>query len=315
MARRLCALACALYFMLRCTIVHAADVGIVAREGHDSFVARLILELSQLSLSAARVASLDVSRDTAVLVVGDDLELVDMKTRESRKLLAGKTDALKVAEEVHALMLPLVARPAEPEPPAAPAPPPVPERRPKAPAPAAPQSAPARRTFEASGSAGAMFGASTPGLVVGASLAWMPLRSGSLSAGIAASALFAALAENVARSQGSADIQPLIFGPELLVRWDLAPAIAVDAGASGFAAFVAFRGDATAPLEAQRDDAWTFAPGARVRGQTKLGDVGVFVEGRAGVALPAIAVRFAGESVHQWGRPWSTVGGGVSYAF
>jgi hypothetical protein len=313
MARWRCALGCALFFLLHCTIVHAADVGIVAREGNDSFVAKLILELSQLSLTAARVASLDSSRDTAVLVVADDLELVDMKTRETRRLVAGKNDALKVAEEVHALMLPLVARPAEPAPPEAPPPPAVPDAPPPTPLPAPPP--PPRRVFEASASAGAMFGASTPGIVVGGSLAWMPLRGDSISAGIAVSGLFAVLAENVARSQGSADIRPFLFGPELVARWDVASPVAIDAGIGGYAAFVAFRGDTAAPLEAQRDDAWTFAPGARVRGQWKLGDVGLFVEGRAGVALPAIAVRFAGESVHQWGRPWSTLGAGVSYAF
>lgn len=309
MTRGLCALACALVFMLRSVPAHAADVGIVAREGNDAFVVRLVLELSQLSLTAERVASIDASQDTAVLLVGDDLELVDMKTREKRKLASGRTDALKVAEEVHALMLPLVARRAEPAPPPPPPPPPAPAPPPP---PALPPPPPA---FEASAGAGAIFGASTPGLVVAASLAWFPLRGGGASAGVALSGAFGAIAESVERAQGKADVRPLLFGPELVARYAFAPSFALDGAFGMFAAYVSFRGEAAAPFESQSAEAWTFAPGARARATFAFGRVGLYAEGRIGVALPAIAVRFAGESVHEWGRPWSSVGGGMSYAF
>lgn len=297
---------------MRCEAAHAADVGVVARDSNEAFVARLIQELAQLSLSAARVATLDASRDTAVLVIGDELELVDMKTHEKKKLVAGKTDPLKVAEEVHALMLPLVARPPEPvapPPPAPPAPPPA-----DAP-PLPPPPPPAPPAFEASAGAGAMFGASTPGLVVAASLAWLPLRGGSASAGVALSGAFGAVAENVSRTQGNADVRPLLFGPELVARVSLSPSFALDGAFGMFAAYVSFRGDAAPPFEAQSADAWTFSPAARARATLSFGRIGLYAEGRIGVALPAIAVRFAGESVHEWGRPWSSAGAGLSYGF
>lgn len=311
MVRRLCALV----LLLQWTTAHAADVGIVAANANaanDAFVAKLIAELAQLSLTAARASAIESSRDTAVLVIGDDLELVDMKTQERKKLVAGKTDALKVAEEVHALMLPLVARPPEPPPPVPPppAPPPPP---PEAPAP--PPPAPRPPSFEASAGAGAMFGTSTPGLVVAASLAWLPLRGGNASAGIALSGAFAAIAERVERTQGRADVRPSIFGPELVARYALTWALAVDGAFGMFAAYVAFQGDAAPPFEAQSASAWTFAPGARARALVSFGTLGLYVEGRIGVALPAIAVRFAGESVHEWGRPWGSAGAGLSYAF
>jgi hypothetical protein len=311
-ADRLCAFVCALALLLRCATAHAADVGVVARDANEAFVARLIQELAQLSLSAARVASLEASRDTAVLVIGDDLELVDMKTREKKKLVAGKTDALKVAEEVHALMLPLVARPPEPPPPA---PPPPPVAPPPADVPPPPPPPPAPPAFEASAGAGAMFGASTPGLVIAASLAWLPLRGGSASAGVALSGAFGAIAENVARTQGNADVRPLLFGPELVARVSLSPSFALDGAFGMFAAYVSFAGDAVAPFAAQSAEAWTFSPAARARALYSFGRFGLYAEGRIGVALPAIAVRFAGESVHEWGRPWSSAGAGLSYAF
>lgn len=315
MARRLCALACALLFVLQCTSANAADVGIVSRDADDAFVTRLILELSQLSISAARVASASSSRDTAVLLVGDELELVDVETRGRRPLAAKKGDALKVAEEVRALMLPLVARPPEPTPPVAPPlPPPAPEApspppvRPSPPAPAPP-------AFEASAGASAVFGASTPGVAVTASLAWLPLRGGPASAGVALTGMLSAIAENVSRTQGNADIRPLVFGPELVARYAFAPSFALDGAFGMFATYVSFRGDAAPPFAEQSADAWTFSPGARARGLVSFGRAGVYVEGRVGVALPAIAVRFAGESVHEWGRPWSSAGAGVAFAF
>lgn len=311
MMRALCALACALVLLFRSVAANAADVGIVAREGNESFVARLVLELSQLSLTAARVASIDASQDTAVLLIGDDLELVDMKTKEKRKLSSGRTDALKVAEEVHALMLPLVARPPEPPPPPpTPSPPPPPSLPPPPPPPP-----PAPPSFEASAGAAAIFGASTPGLAVAASLAWLPLRGGAASAGVALSGAFGAIAESVERTQGTADVRPLVFGPELVARYAFAPSFALDGAFGMFAAYVAFRGDAAPPFESKSTDAWTFAPGARTRATLSFGRVGLYVEGRVGVALPAIAVRFGGEAVHEWGRPWSSAGGGLSYAF
>jgi hypothetical protein len=298
--------------MLRAMTAHAADIGIVAPETNDAFVARVVLELSQLSLSAERIASLAGSRDTAVLVIGDDLELVDMKTKERKKLVAGKGDALKVAEEVHALMLPLVARPPEPPPPAPPPEPPPPPADVPSPRPPPPPVPPA---FEASAGAGAMFGASTPGLVVAASLAWLPVRGASASAGVALSGAFGAIAENVSRTQGNADVRPVLFGPELVARVGLGPSFALDGAFGMFAAYVSFKGDAAAPFEAQSADAWTFSPAARARTLVSFGRLGLYVEGRIGIALPAIAVRFAGESVHEWGRPWSSAGAGVSYAF
>lgn len=316
MARRLCALACALVIAFQYRAAFAADVGIVTRDGgSDPFVARLILELSQLSLSAARTATVEGSRDTAVLVVADDLTLVDPTTRERKKLVAGRNDALKVAEEVRALMLPLVARPSEPPPTAPAAVPDAPSPAPPPPAPPAPPPRAAPPAFEASAGAGAMFGASAPGLAIEASFAWLPLRAGSTSAGVALSGMFAAVPENVSRTQGNADARPLLFGPELVARYAVSPSFALDGAFGTFAAYVSFRGDAVAPFAAQSADAWTFSPAARARALVSLGSAGVYLEGRVGVALPAITVRFAGEPVHDWGRPWSSAGAGVSLAF
>jgi hypothetical protein len=78
---------------------------------------------------------------------------------------------------------------------------------------------------------------------------------------------------------------------------------------------VRFTAKAVAPFQTRDESAWSFAPNARLRALYSFGALGLFAEGRMGLAFPSINVRFAGEGVHEWGRPWATAGGGIAIAF
>ncbi len=292
----------------------AADLGVVATEG-DAFAARLMRELEELGLSVAKARDVEGSTDTAVLVVGRELELYDRQPDGSRRKrrLAAKGDALKVAEEVHALMLPLVERPPDPAraTPIAIAPPP-PSERAIAPEP----TSAARAPFEAHAGAGALLGGATPGLAVTLGLAYPEaLRFGDLALGGGLVALVAAVPEKVSADAGTTDIRPVLFGPEIGARLGLARAFTTELALGGFAANVRFTARAVAPFATRNESAWAFAPNARLRVQYMFGAMGLFAEGRLGVAVSPIAVRFAGEEVHEWGSPWATAGAGLAVVF
>lgn len=302
---------------------HAADIGLVANDPKDPFVTRLALELEQLGFTVTRGAAVASSRDVAVLELRDDAAVDlhgarsnDEISRPVRRLVA-TGDALKVAEEVHALMLPLVARPPAPtgpEPPAAPA-----SDRDRPPASATePSPPPPPPPLDLAVSAGALVGTSRPGLGIAASVAFYPraLRARPWSLGVGLFGIYAAIPENVASSSGSADVRALVGGAEMIARLAIAEPFTVDAGLGVAVAHVQFDGQSNAPFTSREESTTVASPAARLRAQyTFTRALGVFAELRGGVAVPSVSVRFAGESVADWGGPWAHVGGGAALAF
>ncbi len=305
------------------TTTRAADVGVVGPDSGDRFVPRLVQELEQLGFSVARAESLDASRDTAVLVTSGDssIDLHDTQpdgSRRRRRLVARRSDPLQVAEEVRALLLPVVQPPAAPLPLPAPTVSPPEPARPEQPPPPpskAPEATPP--AFEASAGASAIIGPTSAGLGASASLAFFPrvLRARVASFGVGVGALGAVIPENVSTSAGTTDIRAILLGPELIARLEVFPRLSGDIALGVWASHVRFEGRAVAPLTSRDESVWCVSPTARLRAQYMFGAVGAFVEGRAGISVPEIAVRFAGEPVLAWGRPWGSVGGGLALAF
>lgn len=299
----------------------AADVGVVGKDADDRFVSRLVQELEQLGFSVARADSLEASRDTAVLVTSDDasIDLHDPQpdgsgSRRKRRLVARRGDPLQVAEEVRALLLPVLNARPPPAPTVATSKVAEPER---ATPPVSKDPPPNLPAFEASAGASALIGAATAGLGVTAAFAFFPrvLRTGRASFGAGIGALGAVVPENVSTAAGSTDIHAVLFGPEIIARLEPLARFSTDLALGVWATHVRFEGSAVAPFTSRDDSAWTFSPTARLRVQTMFGTIGAFAESRAGLSVPEIAVRFGGASVLAWGQPWGSLGGGLALAF
>lgn len=310
------------------TLAKAEDIGIVARDPNDPFVTRLVRELEHLGLTVARAPSVAASRDLTVLEIGDRVfDLYESAgsggagegERKKRRLTA-RRDAVEVAEEVHALLLPLVEKP-EP-----PAPPPVASVAPPPPAaadivPAPPPASEARtfgeRSVEISAGAGAVVGTSEPGLsiLLAASVFPRALRSRSVAFGVSLGGIVPAAPEGVSSTAGSTDVRAYVGALEAIARFGSASPIVVDTALGVSMNHVTFAGSANAPFTSRDENATSVSPTLRVRAAHGFGAVGLFLDARAGVAFPEIAVRFAGADVATWGRPWACFGGGVALAF
>ncbi|MBX3191718.1 MAG: hypothetical protein KF819_32295 [Labilithrix sp.] len=304
------------------SIARAADVGVVA-DPRDAFATRLVAELEQLGFSVTREASLTAtSREVALVRVSDtDVDLYEVSRDGSlrkRTMISARADPLKAAEEVRALLLPLVERPPEPappEPPPAPAPPAPPAGAEAATPPLAPP--PERRSVEIALGGAAFFGGAKPGAAASLSASFFPraLRAGRASLGVGAGGLFELAPESVSASQGSADVRAILFGPELIGRLDLSPEVRADLALGAFASHLVVTGNANAPFTSRDDSAWTWSPTGRARLAYALGATSIFAEGRLGVASPGVAIRFDGGTVREWGTPWGAAGAGVAIAF
>lgn len=301
---------------------NAADIGLVSNDPKDPFVTRLALELEQLGFTVTRGAGVTSSRDVAVLELRDDAAVDlhgaranDASARPIRRLVA-KGDALKVAEEVHALMLPLVARPTDPTAPEPPAP--ASDRDRATSAAAEPSLPPSPPQLDLAVGAGALVGTSTPGLGVTASASFFPraLRARTWSFGVGLFGIVAAIPESVSSSAGSADVRAFLGGPEMIARVAITQPFTLDAGVGVAVAHVRFDGQSNAPFTSSEESTTVISPSARMRAQyTLTRALGLFAELRGGVAVPSVAVRFAGESVADWGGPWAHLGGGAALAF
>lgn len=307
------ALAAALAMTTASAHAQAADVGIVAPR--TPFVDRVVLELEQLGLSVVRASSVAEAQEPAVLeIVGGEIALhgAPADGTRAKQQLAASRDALAVAEEVRARLLPLIAKPAPPTPVIAaaavdaPTPPPLP-------APAAP----APGHFAASIGLGALLGVSQPGLGATAGIAFFPraLRFRATSLGLGVFGLATLLPESIGTSAGSADVRTLAIGADLLVHHSFSPALVARGGAGLAAYHVTFAGHATAPLTSRDASATGASPNAQLGAEYRFGRAGLYAEARGGLATPSVSVRFAGESVARWGGPWALLGGGATLAF
>jgi hypothetical protein len=304
----------------------AATVRVVVRDRGDPFVARLVPELRQLGfdVTTGAAGATDAAGDP-ILEISDRVDLRDAApdgSTRTRRLTASKDDALKVAEEVHALLLPLVASPAgvlaaanaaeaqgvTDAARAAPDRPPTRVSR--------EPSESSSRSMELSAGAGALFGSSAAGVGVTGSMSVLPrsLRVGRASLGLGIGGLVAVIPESFSSAAGSANVRAFMVGPEAIARFELAPRLLADVALGAWVTHVRFEGTAVAPFTSLDTSLWALSPGARLRGQLALGTVGLFLEGRGGITTQEIAVRFAGESVGIWGRPWVCLGGGVAFA-
>lgn len=328
MARRrpaLCGVLLAVAVVAVTTRARAADLGVVASDPRAPFVERLVLELEQLGLTVTRGPTVASSTDTAVLEVGEGgIDLHGARANEGgarpKQRLSAKNDALKVAEEVHALMLPLVARPAPPPPPPPPPPQPAPPIADKAAAPPDGTQLPRsqRTQVDVSAGAGALVGTSSAGLAVTAGAAFFPrvLRARSWSFGAGAFGVFAAIPESVSTAAGSAEVRALMGGAEAIARVDLTTSFTLDAALGASLNHVRFSGQASAPFTSREESTTVFSPAARLRAQYMFASAfGLYVGARAGVVVPPVSVRFAGESVAEWGGPWVCLGAGAALAF
>lgn len=296
-----------------------ADVGVLATDPRDPFATRLAAELEQLGFTVAREESLAAtSREVAIVRVSDnELDLYEVSSEgalRKRSMTAAKTDPLKAAEEVRALLLPLVERsPAVAEPsPVAAAPPAMRDMPP--PVSVAP---PSPKVAEIALGGGAFFGAGEPAAAVSLSAAFFPrsLRSGRVSLGAGGGGIAEVSAEGIAASQGSADVRALVFGPEVIGRLELASQLLGEVALGAWANHVRVEGKANAPFTSRDESVWTWSPTARSRLAYRSGALAIFVEARLGIALPGIAIRFDGDTVREWGRPWGCLGAGVALAF
>lgn len=292
----------------------AAKVGLVAEDARDPFVAKLALELAQLGFEVVPRAGAASSDDeiATLRVSRADLEL-DVGGRKTPLAFARK-DALKAAEQVHAVLLPLVEKAqasAEPVVEAAPA-----ETRD---APVAHEAPPtSTRPLEISAGLGALFGGLDPGMSASAAATWMipALRAGRLAFGASFGGVIGLVPEGVSGTQGSASLRAFMFGPQLVGQLALGGAAFAELGVGAWLHHVRVSGDARAPFPSRDDAAWSWGPVARARLRYDLGDaVGLYVEPMGGVSMPGVAVRFAGDEVATWGRPWGSVGAGIRVAF
>lgn len=311
---RAAALAAALALFAFSAPAAAADVGVVAPR--SPFVERVVLELEQLGFTVARARSVAEAKDPAVLEIeGSEIALhgAPRDGARAKQQLAATMDPLAVAEEVRARLLPLIARPAPTPAPVIAAAPDAPD----APVPVPPPAAPTPERFLASAGLGALVGVSQPGLGVTAGLAFFPgaLRFRATSFGIGVFGLATLVPESIGTSAGSADVRTLAVGADALVRHSLTPALAARGGVGIAACHVTFAGRAAAPLTSRDESATTASPSALLGGEYRFGRLGLYAEARAGLAAPSVTVRFAGESVAQWGGPWALLGGGAALAF
>jgi hypothetical protein len=300
------------------TWAHAADIAVTGDAERQPFARAVIAELEQLGFTVRASDGGDGAGDSAVLDLAGDgpMELRDAQggAARVRTLQTQRGDPLLVAEEVRALLLPLLkARAAARRPPPPPSPsPPAPAAETRAPAPH-----PRPGALDVKLGAGATFGTSTPGAALFGSVAYYParLRTARVDFGGALAGLVPLSAERVARAEGEAEVRPLLFGPELVARLWLVPAAYLDAAVGPFAAYTRFTGSAVAPFTSREDGAWTFVPTGRASLGYVIGAFGVALEGRAGAALPAVTVRFAGQEITDWGRPFASAGGAVSWSW
>ncbi len=292
---------------------HAADIAVASDSERQPFARAVIAELEQLGFTVRPRDGRDDVEDSAVLdLTGEGpMELRDTAggLPRVRALQTQRGDPLLVAEEVRALLLPLLeVRVATRR---APAPAPVVRERDVAPP---LRSRPA--AFDLKLGAGATFGTSTAGATLLGSVAYYPaaLRTRRLDLGAALAGLVPVTAERVARAEGDAEVRPLLFGPEVVARLWPVSAGYVDFAVGPFAAYTRFRGSAVAPFTSRDDAAWTFVPTGRLSLGYVIGAFALVLEGRAGAAVPALTVRFAGQEVTDWGRPFASVGAALTFS-
>lgn len=288
----------------------ADEIAVVAPAGDEALVGRVVRELEALGLTVSREPA--TGRPTLSLRADGGYDLLDRAPggAERSRAIAAR-DPLAVAEEVHALLLPPLAPAAAAAPsPVAPPPPPPPDAP-------APSSAPDPIGLEASLGFGVLRGAKDPGGAVSATVSYSPraARFGRVALAGAASATYGVVPESVSSAEGRALVRPLVVGPEVVAKVDVAAGAAVHAALGVGAAYVSFTGRATAPFTSRDDAAWTVTPSARLRGQWASGLLSLHLEGRAGLATPPLEVRFAGGDVATWGSPWLYGGAGVGATF
>jgi hypothetical protein len=197
---------------------------------------------------------------------------------------------------------------------------PLPASRPRRPEPAAARGG--RRADEAGErrlklGADLGLGASPGGPSVGAFLMvrgrWM-LHS---QIGIGALAGLPLTASKVERAAGEATIRPFLVGAE--GYWRLTPPAArFDAGlgAGVLLASLAMSGTASAPFTSTTDHVVTALPFVSAEASPRLFDrVRLRAGALAGAATPQAGVRFAGERVSEWGRPFVLLSAGASVEF
>lgn len=300
-----------------------ADVGLLATDPKDPFAAKLAAELEQLGFTVAHEESLvATSREVAIVRVSEkELDLYEVApdgALRKRSMTAAKTDPLKAAEEVRALLLPLVEKtPAAAEPSLVAAAPPAGEHAP----PPLPVSLalppPLPKVAEIALGAGAFFGAGKPAAALSLSASFFPrlLRSGRGSLGVGAGAIAEVSPEGISASQGSADVRALLFGPEVIGRLELSSRLLAEVAVGAWANHLRVEGNAAAPFVSRDESAWTWSPTARSRLAYRGGPLAIFADARLGVALPGVAIRFDGGTVREWGRPWACIGIGIALAF
>lgn len=294
-----------------------ADVGLVATNPKDPFATELAAELEQLGFTVSREENLvATSRESAIVLIQDTLELYEVLeggTLRKRQMTATKRDAVKAAEEVRAFLLPLETKPSVgAETSALPL-----EQVANADHSVEPVPPPGPKTVEFTLGAGALWGGATPGMIVSASTAMFPrpLRSRGASIGVGAGAIADLLPENVSGAQGSADVRAILFGPEIIGRLEVSPRLELDLAVGVWANHLRVAGNANAPFTSHDESAWTWSPTARLRPTYRIGPLAIFAEGRLGMSMPAVAIRFDGGTVREWGRPWGALGAGLAVMF
>ena len=297
---------------------NAASVAI-AGDARDPFVVRLLQELAALGIDVVAVGSTNVLRVTSTSI---DLFEIGADGEPGRRLFSdGRRDALRIAEHVHATLLPPVARPEPPAPPppSPPSPPSPPKRemadadRGPAVVPSVTSSSPRRARLHAGG--GAFFGGREPGATLEIGLSYRAFESGRLSVGGGLSFTGAVVPEKVRGIEGTAHLRAFLAGPEVFASYALAPSTRVDAGVGALLLFLDVEGRGVGAFPSRSTGAWGVTPNAHLRLSQELGSVGVYLDARIGVVAPPIAIRFAENTVHEWGKPWASIGAGAYVPF
>jgi len=124
-------------------------------------------------------------------------------------------------------------------------------------------------------------------------------------------------ATTVEGTVGAADVRTGAIGADFALVFDLAGGDVLIMPSLGFGgAVLTTTGDAPAPYSAKSDSAVSAMGFGRVEIAPRIaGPIRLSLQGLLGLAIPPVAVRFAGQEVATWGQPWAaaTLGASVGW--
>jgi hypothetical protein len=304
-----------------------ADVGVVSLRVDDPFAVRLGVELEQLGFVVAREPVLAATRGEGILVrVADgELELYEVLGDAGlvpRQPGIAKSDPLKAAEDFRARLLPLVqkrrAEGASAVATAGSGPPANPRAVVPRPEPGAAREA---SLVEISLAGGASLGLPRSGFAMSLEVALTPRawRVGPFAFGIGLTGIGDVVPGGVGASEGDSDTRAFHVGGDIVSRVALNERFRLGLSLGMMATHLRASGTAVPPFTSQEDAVWTWSPAANGRLFYRLGrkatvgaGLSLFLDLRAGLAVPGVAIRFNGVTVGEWGRPWANLGMGIA---